>query len=258
MFLALDRIRAILSTSSTGVPDAPSTDQTFGRLNATWFDTFGIRRFGVPGDPPVSAFDFNDSEWQTRTGTYSAVDVLAPSISNAPFEVLVGELYSFVIECLAGIDGAKQRVTVRSNQWEGERFYIRTADVLTDITTVEWKELETFYSQIERGSTNSTAFTTILTHLLDTDTAELIKFFITGVQTSGGSGRASFGLHATAENIAGTTVLIGATLVFQHKTVGVLSAQIVDEGSANILAQVRGTNADWDWRVEANFNEIRA
>lgn len=253
MFLNLDRRRGVLSTFFSGVPDAPADEKNYGRLDAAWFDTAGIRPFGPP-----AAFDFNDTIWQTRTGNFSAKNMPAPAISNSPFRLVSTETYDFILEAIAGDDGAKQQVTARSSLWEGERFYIRSADELTDITTVPWRELETFYSQLDRGPTTDPVFTTIMTHPLDDDTVEQMTVQIAGVQVTGGSGRATFGLVITAQNIAGVTTILGATVLFQHKTIGLLAAQAVDDGSANVLVQVRGTVDDWDWRAEMHFDEIRA
>lgn len=254
MLIDITRTERLLSGSML-FSEAPVDERTYGRLDNVWLDVANIRPIGEVPNAPAALFDYNDPEWEARTGNYSGIDVLGSAQVNTPYRLEATATYSYIVETISGVDGTKQQVTVTSNIWEGERFYIRTAGGGIDITTAEWKELRTFYSQLNEVSTVDTSFVTALTHPLDDDTIETIEYSVAGVETAG-AGRGFFGVVVTAENVAGVTTIIGATILYAHKTSGVVNVQATVDGAENVLLQVRGTLANWDWKVEAHFNEV--
>lgn len=258
-FIKLNRLVSFLSGFSTGrgIPEAPADFVSYSRKDGNWKDVFNI--VAIVDDLPVTALNFSDSSYQTLTGNYSAVDVPEPALSNTPWELVTGATYSFVIEIIRGPDGAKQQNTCRSNLWEGDRVFFRTADSGVDIVTTEWKEVLTVYSEIGSGSTNDVNFNTILTHTLEDDTTENLEMLVYGTRTSGGFAKALFSVSAFCNNIGGTSTVLGFTSIYEHTNMvpGVVAVQVIDNGTADVLIQVRGTNDDWDWRVENHFNELR-
>jgi len=252
MFRIPKRVRPLLS-GSAGVAEAPRDSLNRGRKNESWFDVSGI----VSLTAPDARFNLNASEWQKLTGNFSAIDIPNATLSNTPFTLETAATYSFIIEAIAGPGGSKQRITVLSTEWEGERSFIRTASTDDDITLAIWKELGSFFSETVEGTTINTIFTTILTHSVDSDTVENITFLVYGRQTSGGTNRAFFEVAAFVENVSGVSVVIGATIIFAHKTIGITNVRVLDNATSDVLLQVRGSNANWSWRVEARFEAVK-
>lgn len=253
MFLLLDRIREILGTPSTGVPDAPSDTRTYGRKAAVWLDVENITDISTSS----TLLDFNNSQWDILTGNYSAENVPFPSLINSPFTTQVGQVYSYIIECIAGVVSHEQRMTVFSTQWAGERVYVRQVfDSPPTITKARWKSLLSLYTDIRCTDTVGNAFQTVHAHTLQADTQEQINFQVYGKEDAPGTNSALFEVAVTAENIAGATTVLGATVVVQHKSVGAVFVGVIDDGSDTIFVQVKPTNSAWKWRSESESNEI--
>lgn len=251
MFINLNRLRKLLgSNSNIGLFDSPADNNIHGRRDGAWIDSNIILPIS-----PTASLDFNDNVWKTLTGNYSAVNAAPETLTNDPFETRAGEVYDYIIETITGVDGSKQFATARSTQWEGERNFIRTADSGSAIIDAEWKFIDSFYLEIGTGATTGTVFTTILTHTVDDDTTEQITFLVYGVQVSG-TGRAFMRIEATVCNVVGVSSIIGSTLTLNHVTSGVIGAQVIED-TADVLLQVKGTNDDWDWKVEVRFEELR-
>ena len=249
MIIFLDRMRLLFSGSML-FSESPLDDNIHGRLNGAWFGAHGVQTLALAD----IKLNFNASDWEGLTGNFVGDKVLGTAISNSPFSVAITETYSFFLEAISGPSGAKQIATVRSSSgWEGERIFIRAADTPEGITSAVWKEISTFFIESGAVTTTDTSFTTIIIHPVALDTLERIRFFVNGIEVSG-TRRGIFEVALTVQNIAGTVSIIGETILIQHKTSGVISIQSIISGS-DILLQVRGPLATFNWVGEIHFNE---